>query len=101
GVSEDEGSAVHGAEQVPQQGKAAPLRPREQEGRPLRMVDAALDGADFEVRIGFHVDPDQLAGPFQFLHTFLQMAITHVPAIPPRCSRSLGGRLVKVYMLAL
>src|SRR5207249_3189887 len=73
------------AEQVAHHREAAALDAGEQQGRPARLVDAAVDLGRLQIGVDLLPDADQLPRPLQVGDAFLKTAITH-DACPPRRS---------------
>ena len=76
-VSEQESSPLDRAEQIREQREGTPFCSIEQQCRTAGLVDPTLNLGDFQVRIDFRIDANQLLRPFKVGDTFLKIAIAH------------------------
>jgi hypothetical protein len=83
-VAEKKTRALQRAKEVTDHGEAATLDARVIDGRPLGLIDAALDLGSFEVGVDFLLDAHELTGALQILHAKPQTAVAHALLLAPR-----------------
>src|SRR5262249_47204331 len=76
-VAEEVADALHRPEQVADHREAAALDAGEVDGRPLGLVDAALDPGRLQVRVALGLQADEPAGPLQVVQALSQGAVAH------------------------
>ena len=76
-VAEEEPGPLERAEQVADHRERRPLDPPEEERRPARLVDPALDGGGLQVGVDLRLDRDELPVRLEVVDAFGQRAIAH------------------------
>jgi hypothetical protein len=77
-VAKEKPGALGRAEQIRYHGEIGSPDMREEEGRPTRAVDAAMDGRGLKVRIDLVLNSDNLPCPRKIGNTGLQVSVAHI-----------------------
>ena len=80
-VSKQKPRALHRPEQIREQRETTAFRLREEQRWAASLINAALNLGDFQTRIDFRVDANELFRSLQVGDTFLEIAIAHTVVV--------------------